>query len=109
MEIECSNIQLKIYGVKTHYTETTFDGNNAKYQKKKYETPRISMLFYADTNVTFEHIGDIYTDLVNNFEVVGKNKIMLLQGEVQSFVIPKDIELIFQMTPIESPKSGTQK
>jgi hypothetical protein len=96
MKIEIS--EYTVLGAITHYKEDKWidpKGRCGYFRKvkRKYDTPRVQIMFRAKTDLQLEPNG-IYTDGENSFLAISENEFVNCQKDLKTFSIPQSLTLI---------------
>mgnify|MGYP000722373201 CR=1 FL=1 len=93
-------ISLNVSGIETQYTEPiwvedTYGPHGGYYSriKRTHETPKIIIDFLAKIDINLD-VGAIYTDGINSFLAISRNRIRNVSNCVDKFEIPKKLTLI---------------
>lgn len=95
--VRCAVVQLDIKGTATYYDEKIWvddpnedEGGTFQYVKKKYEHPKIILNFVGEVDIDL-FVSGTYTDGLNMFVAIDKNKIQNYSTHIDSFRIPKEL------------------
>lgn len=94
----CTVIELSIAGTVTHYDEKIWvtdsnepEGGTFQFISKRYDKPKIILHFIGEVYGANLDINSTYTDGINLFRAIDKNKIQNILVNVDSFQIPKEL------------------
>ena len=91
-------IRLNVDGVATHYPDKVWVDEDEGYYKtieKPYKLPKVKIDFLGKVNIELEP-NSVYTDGINNFIAITKDKIKNMDRDVVQFRIPNVIIRIYK-------------
>jgi hypothetical protein len=95
--VRCAVVKLDINGTATYYDEKIWvddpnedDGGTFQYIKKKYDKPKVILNFVGEVDIDLI-VSGTYTDGLNMFVAIDKNKIQNCSTHIDSFKIPKEL------------------